>query len=333
MLSYRDSLAQIGIAPDKSVSYKDFYSKPLRLRQTILAMQAPSSEDWSQVSDIYLDEDWTDEVQGVAWDGAHWIFATDARQWKCGTEDKSIYVFSEGSNFRDGNWKSRLKYKDVPHPFAGLTEEDDHWGQVTCYNGFVYVSHFWKGGPKVGQTNVVVFRNNGGFLTFERWIELDQPSSPTDGRRANAEFQAINPWDGMFYSCFGSGTIYELFIHDPSSGKYTGRNFKLDVPVEKVQGACFSPNGHLFIAANEYLSQHGNNYQTIWYYSALNGHRLGVIPVLAKEDDQELEGICYADLLTNGVSAQIHAVLLENRLVNVDNIFFKSFSSAKPHIV
>lgn len=335
MLSYRENLAKIGITSEESVFYKSFYSKPQSLRAAILSMQAPASQDWSQVSDIFEDEYWTDEVQGVAWDGSNWIFSTNANQKKPGVEDKAIYVFKGGAKLKDNNWISVLKYKDVPHPIAGLKESDDHWGPPVYYNGFVYVAHFWTGGPKQGSTNVVVFKNNDGHLSYHNWIELGIVQSPTDGRQGKAEFQAINPWDGMLYTSFGSGAIHEFFIHDIESGEYTGRTLKFDVSISQVQGACFSPNGHLYIATNEFLPG-DDHFQTIWYYSALNGHRLGVIPVLALEGlpDQELEGLCYADVsFKDGKTAQIHAVLLENPDAALDNIFFKSFSSAKPGIV
>ena len=104
----------------------------------------------------------------------------------------------------------------------------------------------------------------------------------------------------------------------------------LSPPVRKVQGACFSPNGHLYIATNETLPQ-DSRYQTIPYYSALNGHRFGVIAVLAQEGNQELEGNCFGSVTgSNGQGAQIHVVLLENRDIALDNIFFKSFASAEP---
>jgi hypothetical protein len=61
---------------------------------------------------------------------------------------------------------------------------------------------------------------------------------------------------------------------------------------------------------------------------------VGVIPVLAEEDDQELEGVCFAGVTASGgLGAQIHAVLLENRDAALDNIFFKSFGSAVPKVV
>lgn len=327
MPSYRASLAKIGVAPTARVSYLGFASRPKSLRAAIASMDFPSSQSWSQVSDIFRDDDWTDEVQGVAWDGSRWIFSANANQLKPGHNDKAIYVFEGGKTLADGNWLSRLNFKDVPHPASGTTESDDHWGQVCFFDGLVHISHFWNS-PKHG-ASVFVFKDKNGVLQFSRWIELDEPASPTDGRHEKAEFQAINPWDGALYTCFGSGDIHEFFIHDPNSGKWTGKTLKFDAPVTQVQGACFSPNGHLYIASNRRFPT-DTRYQTIWYYSALNGHRLGAIPVLAEEDDQELEGICFADVsVPDGRRAQIHAVLLENRNVALDNLFFKSFASAE----
>jgi hypothetical protein len=324
MLSYRGQLTNIGVGPHVSVSYKQFCSKPQSLRQAVQSMDAPASQDWSQVSDIFRNDSWTDEVQGVAWDGSHWIFSTNANQSKPFANDKAIYVFNGGQSLGDDKWLSMIKYKDVP----GTKESDDHWGQLCYYKGFVYVSHFWADGPKKGGSNVVVFKDNDGFLHYDHWIPLDQIESK------KVEFQAINPWDGHLYTCFGSGVIREFFMHD-IAGQYTGKAIKFDVPVSQVQGACFSPNGHLYIATNETLS--GDYYhQPIWYYSALNGHRLGVIPVRADSVylDQELEGICFGEVsFSDGRTAQIHAILLENKVPALDNIFFKSFSSAEPNLV
>ncbi len=336
MISYREGLARIGIQPTDTVAYRDFVSSPQSLRQAIQSMDAPASNEWNQVSDIFRDEYWTDEVQGVAYDNAHWIFSANANPIKPGHNDKAIYVFPAGSKLEDGQWSYRIDYKDVPHPVQ-WTEDDDHWGQLTYYDGCVYVAHFWKGGPKEGMGNVVVFKDHDGVLEFARWIELaEKPTSPTDGRTRNVEFQAINPWDGLLYTCFGDGDIHELFLYD-MEGKYTGRTLKLSKPLKTVQGACFSPNGHLFVSTvtvpgfPEYLQ---DEHPKIWYCSALNGHVFGAIDVLAEEAGQELEGICHAEVgFPDGHTAQIHAILLENREPALDNIFFKSFSCARPDLV
>jgi hypothetical protein len=144
VLSYRESLIKIGIPKTATVSYQGFYSRPTSLREAIASMDAPTSNEWSQVSDIFRDDYWTDEVQGVAWDGSHWIFSANANQLKPGYNDKAIYVFQGGATLDDNNWVSTLKYKDIPYPVSGTTESDDHWGQLCYFDGFVYVAHFWS---------------------------------------------------------------------------------------------------------------------------------------------------------------------------------------------
>lgn len=335
MISLRENLAKIGIGPGTLFSYRNsFSSRPSSLREAIRSMNAP--QYWQQVSDIPRDDFWVDEVQGVAWDGSNWIFSCNANQSKPDVNDKSIYVFRGGQSLADNQWICRIAYKDVPHPIAGLYESDDHWGQVTVHNGFVYVSHFWSGGPKQGQSNVVVFKNSGGILQYHNWIALEQVTS-SDGRTGFPEFQAINPWDGKFYSCLGGEEyVREFYVHSPDSGLWEGKkSFRLSgLLPRKVQGACFSDNGHLYVAVDCRFTDWGLDYKWIFYYSALNGSFLGKIPVLAKEDDQELEGICFAATsFADGRIAQIHAVLLENRNAALDNIFFKSFSADLPEAV
>lgn len=320
MISYREHLEKIGIGRDEAVSYRAFYSYPMSLRQAIRSMNAPPDRQWDQVSDIFRDETWTEEVQGVAWNGSHWIFSANANQIKTLSDDKAIYVFAAGSTLSDDEWATRIKYHQVPHPIAGTSESDCHWGQVTYYDGFVYVAHFWELDNRRDKSSIVVFRSDGAELTFHEWIELSPP--PGGGR---VEFQTINPWDGLFYTYRGG----HFFKYD-RQGNYTGEKLIPDPLVHAVQGACFSPNGHLYVASNETLPDN-EDYQTIHYYSALNGHRLGIIPVPAFEHykHDELEGICYADVgFRNGRQAQIHAILLENPFNEnaLDNIFFKSFA-------
>jgi hypothetical protein len=81
MLSYREHLGKIGVPAGAPISYqRDFATRPRSLRDAIRAMLAPASPEWAQVSDIFRDHSWTDEVRGVAWDGAHWIFSANANQ-------------------------------------------------------------------------------------------------------------------------------------------------------------------------------------------------------------------------------------------------------------
>jgi hypothetical protein len=273
-------------------------------------------------------------VQGVAFDGSNWIFSCNANQRKPDANNKAIYVFKGGQPLKDDGWIYRIKYKDVPHPIGGMHESDDHWGQLTYYDGFVYVSHYWKDGPLATQSSVVKFKDDGGCLEFANWIPLGQVTT-SDDKIGWPEFQGVNPWNGKFYTCFCDGTgVREFFIHNPENGECENK-FSLQGYLPKgVQGICFSDNWHLYVADDTRYEPWDRNYKWIFYYSALNGAFLGKIPVLAKEDGQELEGICYANTSQDdGTAAQIHAILLENADIALDNIFFKSFSTDQPDLV
>ena len=326
MISLRENLAKIGIGPGTPMSYKAFFSRPPSLRTAIASMDAPAQGDWQQITDTHRGEqNWTDEVQGVAWDGANWIFSADARQTKPRTNDKALYLFAGNSNLKDGGEFSRIDYKNVPHKVASV-ESDDHWGPPTFHDGRIYVAHFFTNGKPKLQGSMVVFDDVNGALSFREWIELE---SPDPARQV--EFMGINPWDGRAYSSFADGSTH-WFTHDLQTGELKG-TFELEFPLSSLQGACFSPNGHLYVASNEKLP--GNSkFQTIWYYSALNGHRMGVIPVLALDSDEELEGVAFGSVTFAGVgAAQIHTVLLENRAIDPDGIFFKSFGCSRPDLV
>jgi len=100
-----------------------------------------SPQAWNQLSSIHLDEHWTDEVQGVAQDGSHWLFSCNAQTKKPGHKMKSVYVFDHGQSLKDNHWKSQLVYqRQVAFPIPGTCEEDSHWGQLCCLDGYVYVA-------------------------------------------------------------------------------------------------------------------------------------------------------------------------------------------------
>lgn len=241
---------------------------------------------------------------------------------------------------------------DINKAIAGY----GHWGQLTYYNGFVYVAHYWESGPNYRKTNVVVFRNDEGILRYEKWIKLEDVSPSDGGEKFYPEFQAINPWDGFLYTGHGGVNTREFYAHyredtpHGKAGEWTGKvlkfsggeqkAFALLVPFQppsivdlpsKVQGACFSPNGHLYCACDVYLVNN-SGYKAIAYFSALNGHLMGIIPV-PSEGDQEIEGICFADVPLYGRSAQIYVVHLDNRAAMPDDVYFKSYSADRPDIV
>jgi hypothetical protein len=70
-ISMRGGLKKIGepkLGKASPAFPSGFCSAPRSLRQAVRSMDAPGPQDWAQVSDIFRDDSWTDEVQGVAWD-------------------------------------------------------------------------------------------------------------------------------------------------------------------------------------------------------------------------------------------------------------------------
>ncbi len=336
METLRDALERIGIDRSQPFSItKDLQSFPPSIRQIIAATHDPGG--WRQVNEVSRDELWTDEVQGVAYDGAHWLFSCNANQSKPGARDKALYTFPAVSKLKDGEWSNELVYwRDVPTDIGVTSHESDHhWGQLTAFSGQIFVSHFWQDDKPVPGKSVVVFDNNNGALTLNRWIHLTEATA-SDGTKQIPEFQAINPWDGNLYCSFGGDDpVHELFIYD-MQGSLLPKTFKFQgVLPSNIQGACFSENGHLFVAVDRrYFFGADGAYKHILCYSALNGHFLSNISVLAALDGQELEGICVAAATwPDGRQAQVHAVLLENHDVAKDNLFFKSFCADVPSAV
>ena len=376
--SLREGLATIGFEPGAAFSLRDdLVSSPGSLRAVLRATLVPTN--WRQVTDIKLadsqDQYWTDEVQGIAWDGANWIFCCNANQSKPGVNDKSLYVFRGGTKLHDGNWISSVRLIDVDHPYVDeqtwvswwtkyqivpppppyFKESWEHWGQLDFHDGRLYVAHFWTEGPLSGRKSVVVFRDDAGHLTLDSWIRIGEVQ-PSDGSGAfTPEFQAVNPWDGLIYTSHGSENPGEFYLHHPyghpRAGEWTGRVLRftggkallgrleipgglvpLDLP-SNVQGACFSPNGHLYVSCNARIADR-YDHMAIGVFSALNGHFLGVIPVLAKEGKQEMEGVCYANVNAGGGhTTQIHGVLLENETAAIDDIYVKGFSADPAELI
>lgn len=308
MISYRNSLKKIGMTSG-NVSYKAFASYPMALRQAIKAMSIPRAI--KNVTEHHVDEDWTEECQGVAWDGRHWMFTSNG-------SPKAIYSFDNVD--KPTHPSHSLNFDTIPVPPSGKLY---HIGAISYYKNKIYVDHFSEHG---GQDIAILTHSNGGF-SFEAWIPLESVQDERVG------LVGINPWDGMFYTSFGHTKVDRLFIHD-RDGSYTGRDMRLLPGIKNggyVQGGVFTPNGHLYISSGK--GDIGDR-QHIYCYSALNGKQLDIIEVLSLEGGQELEGICYADINRNNKRSQLHVILLENKWPAKDNIFFKSFAATlEPDLV
>jgi hypothetical protein len=324
--SYRKALEQIGITA-ATVSYNDFYCRPKSLAQAMDAMQLAG--EFQQVSDIYLDEDWTDEVQGCATDGAHWFFTSN--------NPRKLYVFNAGQPLHDGNIVRSFPFVTVAVPGGDVgSVKDAHIGQFELFESKFYVSYFDAHGTYV----IILDRepvDDTVHITYDRQFLLEVPTSPTNGRREPVQFLCVMPWDRTFLTCFGSGIIDVLFIHDLATGKWTGRVIRLQTPImnDWVQGGAFSPYGHLFLTTSEpdgdtTGSLNTGDYNYIRVISPLNGRELTRIPVLAEDSGQELEGCCFQPVsFPDGRTAVLHVVLLDNEPFARDNLYFKSFQRTR----
>ena len=109
------------------------------------------------------------------------------------------------------------------------------------------------------------------------------------------------------------------FRHRPEADLHLSRR------VQRVQGGCFSDQGHLYLASDRPIPAAPRN-KGILAFSAFTGRYLGTAKVLALEDEEELQDICFTN-----TSWPIHVVLLENVLPpSTDNIFFKHFTAPDP---
>ena len=347
MKSFRAALAKLGVPENEPVSWRGFWSVPDGLAAAIASADFVNFPGMNPgITELSLDENWTEECQGVAYHGDAWVFSSNGSRpisengHIFGSEPKALYRFRPGSSLHDGDITHKLIFATpngdgyvniCPPPLGGGPIY--HIGAICSYSDHIYVDH-WNH-ESFGHLAKVGF--DGNQFNFVEWIRLDPEvdTDPATGEkiRQRVNLVGINPWDGTVLTCLGGGTPQtRLFVHELNSGNYTGRELSIMLDPEPkdqyIQGGAFSDDGRLFISVGR---GDVKNYQYIYCYSALTGRRLYVIAVLTEGDNQELEGICFARCIgKGGANLQLHVVLLENKGVLDggvrDNIFFKSYA-------
>lgn len=278
-------------------------------------MDAPTS--WREIGGQHNeDHDWTEECQGVTTDGRQWIFSSNGST-ALGDNPRALYFFLFGTTLVDDEIDHTINLDDL---FDWL----QHIGPVAYHNSCLYIAH-WKATPPTDQA--IVFRNTSRGYTFDRIVNIGSVVSST-GETFVPEVQGIDPNTGMLVTMRGRYEDWqsEVFLHDPVSGEWR-HTIPLSMGVRRIAGVTCSAR-NIYIACDFRDSAWGGTYMGIYYFSRLSGIRMGAIAVLAEEDNQEMEGVCFF----NG-QAQIHVVLLEN--INVgghDNIFFKQFLADRPEV-
>jgi hypothetical protein len=282
-----------------------------------LMMLTPHPEQWVQAKEGFHDEHWTEEVQGVTWDGHHFYFSAND-EGKPGSHPRAIYRFLGGGNVEtvlelDGNY-------------------GEHLGALDFFGGKLYCA--MESPASVAKGVLEVDAGSGSVLTFTALKNEHGGHSP----QASMPWCAINPWNQLLYSSESADNAPTSFVraYDPANDyrNVPAADIHLDPhPARTVQGGCFSPHGHLYLATDQ-RDPNDTRYKLLRAYSAFNGAFLGAARVLALEENQELEDVCYAPITLDGVAVQIHVVLLENiNSLDSDNIFFKHFSAPNPGAV
>lgn len=375
-LSLRQGLAAIGVhGPTSPRMPSGFATFPRGLAEAVRAMRAhPDPLNWSRGPETFADEDWSEECQGITFDGQRFVTSSDGTWvhpeksgfwsnlpnpgWSLDRSPKALYFFKKGSyGFRDD---------DVDGIFHLGGDQNDHLGDIDFFDGSVHCALDRAGG---GTDCLVVTPIPGG----GGWFSSSVPIATGDSGQGNDfPWCAVNPWNGLLYSSKFTdepGGVREIYAYDRGTGQWAGtqRTIHLSHPADGVQGGCFSPMGHLYLACHEIrfmaggttrtypaddLALHGVREDTrpapwpgrgripagtrstvIRCYSAFNGRALGEVPVTAKESNQEMEGICYGAVNIEGHEARIHVVLLENHKLAKDNVFVKPYSSPHPETI
>jgi hypothetical protein len=293
---------------------------------------------FQQLTECSIHQDWTNQVEGVGWDGSHWLFTSNGSQpvggGALGSSPKAIYVFSPNTDFNDGHELFTFTIANVSSSFFGgsggfqlaIPGEPGfgyHIGALFCVGSKVFVDHFDTNMDSV----TLVLDNDNGALSFSHWIPLDQ----VQGQRVG--LAAVNIFSGTLLTTFGGGTISQVFSHDMNGKLLPDKVLNLTTPMPStgwVQGGAVTPEGHLYLSWGE---PGDTPYQYIYCYSLLNGNLLAQIPVLAEESTQEMQGMCYGPMIRNGQKVEIHTVLLDQHTLSKDGIFLKSFGATESTIV
>jgi len=321
MKSLRTQALKIGIPSNHPIQYRAFTLRPDRLSVAMRAMESPGGfVEVAQSADRDIDENWTQECQGIAWVGTHWIAASNGSDWfPSDVESKALYTFNPVTKFTDDDIVSTFRFTSDALP--GFPFEIFHVGCPTYQNDLLWLDHW----TIAGRGQVLKFKMVGGVPQYQGYIDLVHPS----GRVA---FVGISRWNGELLTCSSDINVDRLYIH-AADGNYSGRFLLLDPPISDggyMQGGFFSPNGHIFLSSG---NQDITPLQFIYCYSALNGKQIQRIAVNALEGKQELEGCTFASVTMDGHAAQIVAVLLENHNVASDDAYIKAFCADFPEFL
>ena len=352
-MTYRSRLGEPATAADAVLSYRELFQVPHEgLRRTLDSFRPLTPEEWRVGWEENHEGGWANNCQGVTSDGDHWYISSNA------DGEQAIYKL-------DGGRLRLSKRVEIDDLRVGAL---DHVGDLDVYDGLLYVAIEGPHGFLTISADL-----DPGTARFER-LPADSPQS------GGVPWCAVNPWDGLLYSSDfdnrvpppevrtirhhaeprltyedfwerRSGEYGAIYGYDRETFEYV-RTVRLERPVLRIQGGCFSENGHLLLAsdAKPRLSIAGPSpkpgsldYEVsrrgIKVFNAATGAYLGSADVtreygpdlmVARAWYQELEGICIKpDHRRGSTRSDIHLILLENQGGD-DESYFKHYSLPDP---
>jgi hypothetical protein len=311
--SFREALGKIG-EPGQDGLFPAFRSgfsdAPASLREAMRAMEDPLPASWSLPEEENIDEDWTQNCQGVAVGGGFW------------------FMPSNGSWFGVGDVTPRAIFKFHGSELVGTFEVPDsdasHLGDLEYVDGELFAA--LEGSPHSPHGPAVLMVDES--FTFSQIQPLLGESGGVPPH-TDMPWCAIHPWNGLLYSS-SFDNVTTVRAYEPADDGFRhvpSRDIPLSKALERVQGGAFSPRGHLYLSSDTYVS---GKYKGVHVFSILNGAYRGWIRVLADEDTQELEGLCFSPMSISGHHVDLHVVLLDTIDLEKDDIFFKHYAAPDP---
>jgi hypothetical protein len=283
------------------------------------ATNSPGMEFWAQECEDKQCHWWTMDCQGITSYGES-LWAVNANNNKPPIE---IYKF----NFGFGD----------PVKTASSPCGTDHLGPPDYFENKIYV-------PVEGAIARVWTLD-----TDLNTLGLGSLQGPTIGDKppqgAKMPWCAINPWNGLLYSSkfgeppyweedpSGSGRwvdwdpVTEVHCYDPADNFTYKKSLTLaGEPLHKVQGGCFSTNGHLNLSSDYTRDIRG--------YSAINGSYLGSFAVPSDwSGGEEMEGVSICPVKCPGKYTPISVLVQDGDWPSDSDIYFKHIAVPWPEFL
>ena len=278
--------------------------------------------------------DWLRGFQGVAKNTNlnHWVFTIlgNIFSYHVSKELKGRYRWSKPGYIIGKKMDTELKNEGYNH-FG-----DPDWSDF-FQTPFLFVPVEHENKSKFSK--VAIFKdNNNDRLQYEGSLDLI-PGNIEDRNQKDAPWLAIHPKNGLLFTSrfnaidklrvykFSSSSLSEISFY-----KYYTLFGKDDGPIEvrRIQGGCFSPNGHLFLLAEDGYLGSG-----IYGFDMRTGRLAAFIDAeLHRGYGQEFEGITIWNLdqinNTSNIRGQIHAGLIDNVAAHGLDFYFKHWRVEYP---